>query len=208
MRLVPWLTLPLVSLFLLLSPALILSAADRVAASVVLLKLDNRYGFCSGFVISPRYVMTADHCMAAAASTSFATYIDDQPITEVWHDEGRDVAVVELPQPTVRPRLLVAKKPPGDLVITYGFPGGSDVIKSMIIVVVANGVPWGSNLGPWLIATPGEIPGMSGGPIVNQNGQVVSLNQQVMRSAQFPDPDFSLSRLIKPIYEASKQYWK
>lgn len=155
---------------------------------------------CTGFVIAPEYVLTADHCLLDGVVSVDGVLA----VEEVFHGgEAMDVAVIKLGKPTTRPAL----KPDMSRVLpltmlSYGYPNGQPTLKTIALKTSLGGFSFPDLWGWWIQAMPNIERGMSGGPIVNEAGEVVALNQLTSDAN-----GTTLSRLMGPIYEVTKEFW-
>lgn len=177
--------------------------SDPINRSVVGLVNENGLTFCSGFVIHPEYVMTADHCLAVVQG--FIRIDGVIAPEEVWHGgEKWDVAIVKLGAPTKRPPLKAAASIEGRDFKAYGFPGGKN---ELLVVELRSVLPWirlgvGDDDVYWFLYKPDVKAGMSGGPIVDVNGEVVGIGQ-IANDIEA----LSMSRVMSHIFEMTKEFW-
>lgn len=173
--------------------------AQRAVDSVVYIRGvqgDDTY-VCSGFVIDDKrgLVMTAEHCVKPELS------VDDVPSYVVFEDEKDDVAVLQTitDKPALRPELkpVVA----GEEVISIGYGYGFPVPQTRVLHVAAEQV-YVPDLKDYFIMydTP-IVGGMSGGPVVDSNGRVVSINQ-------LSDELSALDRTMDRLYKATSKFWR
>lgn len=131
-------------------------------------------GHCTAFSIDQGKALyaTAAHCYSESSMK-----IDDQDVKEVVKSVSDDILIVQGGKK--RPAIRVGQKPwVGMDVFPIGYGGGSPVPLFFSANVIHPRIdPFGGNYEPgWLIMNVGIVPGMSGGPIVNELGEVVSLN--------------------------------
>lgn len=174
-----------------------------VRRSIVALQNESGDIFCTGFVIDRqrRHVMTADHCLKQ----------QEQPIMnqkrgwEIYHIPDLDVAILKADAvwnvPALKPRMTILD---GDgKIAAYGYAWGKDVIRRIdgkITLPVFFFTPDGP---PFTLYTPNVIQGMSGGPVVDEDGLVVGINQMTRTN-----PNMSITRPMLFIYSLSKDYWE
>ncbi len=145
---------------------------DRVTSSIV--RITSSDGSCTGFVIETHLVLTADHCLGEDMEA------DKQPATVVSADEGTDLLLLFVPTlakpalafedvPVTRFEMLTA--------IGYGFGWTQPTVIRATVMLVSQAPDEG--VAPGIVVQGGYIHGMSGGPVVDDNGKVVSIAQQV-----------------------------
>lgn len=157
--------------------------ADRVLKSLVI--VENDHGLCTGFIIHTDYqddkdsydlVLTAAHCFGKDL------YADQEPARVKWKDEKKDLLVLQIGD-TGRPALRLAKDDPkpGEEVASYGYGYGTVTDKAIFrithvsakdLFIAADGIG-----GPLLATDATFVPGQSGGPVVNAEGEVVMIVQ-------------------------------
>jgi len=195
------LTLTLIFSLLFLSIGIAAPEAVDVSRSVVALK-QGKFVECSGFVIAPTYVMTADHCLEGA--TELYTVDGILAPEEVFHGGDKwDVAILRLATPTNRPPLRVATSVTLSTPLkAYGFPGGKDKLKVLDLRISLLAFHFDDPEVFWVAMQPDVKAGMSGGPIVNPAGEVLAI-------IQVASPGFktSVSRIVGPIWEVTKEFW-
>lgn len=147
---------------------------NRVQASVVRItgvQEDGPYT-CSGFVVRPQLVLTANHCLGVAMTA------DGGPTWAIRHsDTHTDLALLVVATPK-RP-LTFRGTDVGrfDTVHGIGYALGATYLTvSFSRVMAVHGMLDGLSL-PGLVVTPAYISGMSGGPVVDEYGEVVAMAQ-------------------------------
>lgn len=159
------------------------SVAERVAKSIVF--VEKTGGSCTGFVIhSDRrskdneqvdLILTAAHCDGKDLLA------DQRPAIVLNKNDKKDLLVLEV-EDTERPFLPVAKNDPkqGDEVVSYGFGYGLDrpLLRRSMISDDKTYIPEGGIGGPLMATDITFVPGMSGGPVVNEKGEVVMMVQR------------------------------
>ena len=146
----------------------------------------------SGFVLNKNGdIVTAEHVVSGAQRIS-VTFPDGHTAqaTLVGSDTGEDVAVIHVSVPASELRPLSVGDSStlqvGDGVVAIGSPFGlANTVTAGI--VSALGRPIGSPNG-WTIANAVQTdaainPGNSGGPLLNSNGQVIGINDQIETNA-------------------------
>lgn len=151
---------------------------QRVLASVYRIESDSGevnqrgekvlYG-CTGFAIWPNLLMTAGHC------TEFNTVIiNGWSATRMFYDKESGLAVLEVPNISV-PYLKLGSRPKqGTRVITVGYGRYAPHPLFFFGLFQGDFDPWDRNR-PYATYSATGMRGMSGGPIVNIKGEVVSV---------------------------------
>ncbi len=205
----------LVTLALLLAFLLPLDAAsvwvkvsDRVLKSlgrveITLMQEDSPValqGECTSFSINERkhYYLTAAHCFGNTL------LVNKQPATVIFRDEVKDVMVLQVPSlklKALRPALGVQT---GEDVGAYGYAYGWEFSFLKTGVVASPPVVQLQMFGlrPITLFSFPFIGGMSGGPVVNSDGLVVSVIQQSNR-----DGLASLGIALPSLIEAVGEFW-
>lgn len=185
--------LPLALSFLLMLPASLLAQninvwspiAEQVKKSTVQIQ-DGTRTFCTGWVINDKakggkddnkdvdYVLTAAHCDHPPL------FVEGVPATVKAKDGSKDLMVLEV-ENLDKPALQLADKDPsiGDEIASFGY--GYGLAEPMFRVAnVANDktyIPFDGVGGPLITINATFVPGQSGGPVVNHDGQVVMVVQ-------------------------------
>jgi S1-C subfamily serine protease len=159
--------------------------AEQVEKAIVTIGKDDTH--CTGFVINDQairkddskakvdYILTADHCDAPDLLA------DNMPAKVLYKDAKKDLLVLEVDD-TERPALKLAKSDPkiGDEVASYGY--GFALERPMFRVThIADDktyIPEEGIGGPFIVTDAVFVGGQSGGPVVNQAGEVVMIVQR------------------------------
>ncbi len=134
---------------------------------------------CSGFVINEPedYVLTAKHCGEDDLTKLVA--VDKIPAKVVATDIQKDLLVLHVPG-IDKPALHFATVPTvyGQVVASFGYGGGYErpMLRLSAVSQPAALVP-DAGPGEWVQFGSGFIGGQSGGPIVNEQGEVVAIVQ-------------------------------
>lgn len=143
--------------------------------------IEGAEGSCTGFVINEAkdYVMTAGHCdMSTKEKDSFL--VDNIPADIVSKDTKKDLLVLFV-KGIDKPALRLAKSDPrlGDEIASYGFGFGLERPLFRIMHVSDDEVRINEEGlgGPYIGTDSNFLPGQSGGPVVDENGDVVMIVQ-------------------------------
>lgn len=146
---------------------------DHVHDSIVRVT-DTEAIVCTGEVIAAERILTAAHCL----ENDGPFYTDGVLAKVLKVDEQADLAL--LSAPVHRPALVlrVETVPRFETFTGVGYAFGTrrlyDLrVQSLLIDVAPDGVRT-----PGLIMQTGYIPGMSGGPVIDDRGQMVGIIQQ------------------------------
>jgi S1-C subfamily serine protease len=154
------------------------SIAEKLNQSTIFIEVlegTELTGSCTGFMINTekRYLLTAAHCDGEKLLA------DGTQTYRVFKDERKDLMVLRASN-VDRPALALAKDNPdqGDLVASHGYGFGLE--KPMFRIAHISNVEMAieSISGPLIMVDGGFVPGQSGGPVVNENGEVVMIVQR------------------------------
>lgn len=127
---------------------------------------------CTAFVISDSEAVTARHCVLPLIFGPLGMLLDDdaQELKVIYVDHINDMAVIR-GDFKARQKLTLSVKlaVPGDTVTACGFPMGIRIKRCATTQVTHVDLFTTRLAGPL-------IPGMSGGPVLNEEGQVVGIN--------------------------------
>ncbi len=153
----------------------------------------ENFGYCTGFVVAPGVVMTANHCVFDQFGNQVAKdgIIRDGNLREhavvrvLGFDPLHDFAVLEVPTLNDVDAFEFAKSSrTGDPVFTVGNVYGEGI-------AIRNGIVSGETEDPsnpevkHLRFSAGASPGNSGGPVLNAHGQVIGLVSQKNESENY-----------------------
>lgn len=197
MRLRTALLTAVLALTLIMSPARALGAGQN--GSIVRLSINGGHGVCTAFVINQekRFYLTDDHCI----DTDMA--IGDASVEEVFHAPEIDIAVVQAVGPAgVALKPFLGEITQADGYVAKGFANGLETMTEIKTRVVFPIFAVDQTHGTWMLTWPTVIPGMSGGPVQNEAGEVITVVEVAS-----PRYNLSISRPMSVIYEATKPYW-
>lgn len=133
---------------------------------------------CSAFAIDNEreYVLTARHC--ASADPAQPTIVDLIPARVVADDVKRDLMVLQVPGLQRKALKLAAHDPAtGEEVASYGYGGGYAKPMLRIAHVANRRISLLGLDGEWVMVDGAFVGGQSGSPVVNAQGEVVSIVQ-------------------------------
>lgn len=151
------------------------SVIERVALSIGHIhdQIDGDESYCTAFAYAPGRYLTAAHCVGVLMTLDgVEAHIEKQ-------DNERDLAIVS--SPVLKPLLTLRDRPVGlfehvdGLGYAYDMAFLSDI---PLIVLVRNSAPSGSSIFPGIWFSGVLLSGMSGGAIVDKNGEVVGICQR------------------------------
>ena len=184
------------------------SVAEKSLKSTVSLQVqgETSSNFCSGIVIDNErdYVLTADHCVAAAAQRDYHFTVDGHTANTVLRDIPEDLAILrveDLDKPAFKPSKLTLKR--GDPIMALGFAYGLTEPQARISNVVYPNInlndAWCNS--ECIGVAIDHIGGMSGGPVVDKDGRLAGI-------VQFGDGKTGFGRTIKVILEHVGKYFE
>jgi S1-C subfamily serine protease len=156
--------------------------ADHAQNSVVRLTLflnDGREGVCTGVVIADKLILTAAHCTDEKDGNVVGINADDAPAQVVAVDEHFDLALLTsvAAQSERRPAITISDAPMfrGDHMTAIGYAGGATFLVQMHGTLMLQAAETSSDISPCVIASYIGIPGMSGGPVIDGRGRLISI---------------------------------
>lgn len=133
---------------------------------------EDAYSYCTGFVVAQQEVLTAAHCLAAELA------VDNIPADVIKADKYYDLALLRTD--TIKPALEFDNTQPQRfepliaIGYAFGWPSLTVLDEKMMMINFASD----EDTPPAMYMQGSLIHGMSGGPIVNESGQVVAMCQQ------------------------------
>lgn len=180
--------------------------ADKMLESTFQLRTFTDQGYCSGWVTNNKrnYAITAEHCVNSSWALEGGIVVDGFAVEVLEINEKSDWAVLRIPgidRPELEPQLRKAHV--GDEAAAFGFAYGHQqpVLRVGTISALEHDLSvWGLD-GLWTVTDQTFIGGMSGGPVVDIEGRVVSMVQR-------GNGDIGIGRSIQEIYKQTKKYWR
>jgi S1-C subfamily serine protease len=160
-------------------------AAVEQAQSATLLVNARRRLPASGIVYKPNLILTADHVVERDEEISVVLPDGDEfPAEVAGRDPGSDLALLRLAEECAAPIEAATIEPRvGQLVIALGRPSTAGIEASLGVVSAVNGpvrTRRGSTIERYIRTDAIPLPGFSGGPLVDVNGQVLGINTSGM----------------------------
>jgi len=150
------------------------SVIDQTQKSVYLVQGQKEYGrySCTGFLIADQLVLTAAHCtrgesMTVAGLAVHATVADDYYDLALLTVPIHGTPLLFREAPVVRFEALAA----------FGYAHGWTRITVAHVQVYHIDLIPGEGMRPGILVRPGHIGGMSGGPLIDEQGLVVGIIQ-------------------------------
>lgn len=150
-----------------------IALATRLEESVMQISAD-----CSAFSIDDDrdYAATAEHC--ANEDPSKPTIVDLVPSRVVATDAQYDLTVLHVPGMDKKPMFLAASEPKaGAEAGTWGFGYGMKKAGFIHLFVYNREMSLPGLDGEWIMFNGAFVPGQSGSPVVNAQGEVVGMVQ-------------------------------
>lgn len=155
---------------------------EATRSSIVRISGHTPFGetyICTGFVIQPNIVLTANHCLSPNMS------IDGVTADSSNGDSYYDLGIVNVK--TGRQSLQLREAPVimNEVLYGVGYANGWSVpiaIQEVVLIPNYNPFPNGSS---GIIGRAGYVHGMSGGPVIDINGLVVSIVQRGQDSLDY-----------------------
>ncbi len=154
------------------------ATADKLAQSLV--TVVSNQGSCTGWILNDHAKNDKDWIVTAAHCDGTDLYADNAPAKVVMKDRKHDLMVLEV-EDLDRPAVKLSGKAPqlAEEILSFGFGYGLE--KPMVrIAHISNTSIELPELegGPFVMIDAAYVPGQSGGPVVNAQGEIVSIVQQ------------------------------
>jgi S1-C subfamily serine protease len=166
----------------------------------------------SGFVVSPGLVATNAHVVAGIDHPTVYDGHGRYRATPIWFDPNLDFAVLRVPHLPEKPLpLKAATVPPSTKAAVLGYPGGGNFKAGPASVIdrfIASGrnIYGQGNTERRVYELKAKIiPGNSGGPLINADGQVVGV--VFAESTTYHNVGYALAmqKVVKEIHQARAQ---
>ena len=156
---------------------------ETALQSTVSIKTDIAQG--SGFFISPQYIVTNAHVLSGAKYAKIFTYDGKSRFSKlIGYDTNMDIALLKIDE--TYPTLELANSDDikaGEKVIALGNPLGLSFTATEGIVSAVN--RQGDNgLNAYIQTDVSLNPGNSGGPLIDNSGQVIGINNFKLSNAE------------------------
>ena len=183
------------------------SVLDRAVRSLVALTNQEGKIFCSGFVIHPDkdYIQTALHCITESEHLDWEINVDGKPSKLVFVSRLYDLAVLQ--SPTSKPHLLPTTKATVQGMMLTGLGHGLG-LKKVLFAPTRVRVPLHQQR--FVIVDEAFTSGMSGGPVIDEEGKVVSIVQKGYRVLPNGDPSRNIDYgvAVGIMLAAEGKFWK
>ena len=179
--------------------------AAKLKASSFSLKTWDGKEYCSGWVIDNRrdFGITADHCVHGGWAET-GIFVDGIEALKVDGNEELDYAVLWIPGIN-RPELKPQHNPlrVGWEIAAFGSAREAGMYDHLRVGIISAVNARVDDLeGRWTVFDQPGIGGMSGGPIVDTKGRVVSMTQRSDRRM------IGIGKSIGEIWRASRAFWR
>jgi S1-C subfamily serine protease len=154
------------------------ATADKLAQSLV--TVVSNEGSCTGWVLNDHAKGDKDWIVTAAHCDGSGLFADNAPAKVVMKDRKHDLMVLEV-EDLDRPAVKLSGKTPqlGEEIMSMGFGYGLE--KPMLrIAHISNPAIELPDVegGPFVMIDAAYVNGQSGGPVVNAQGEIVSIVQR------------------------------
>ena len=140
---------------------------------------DEQVYFCTGVIVGIIRVVAADHCVPPDYHTILVNGVPGSKVVKRKVDRAAYDGLILLDVPSgLGPIIKIAPREPkvGDLVTTLGYVDTGGNYVALRRSVASYGIPPTDKI----MALDGTlVKGMSGGPVINEQGELVGINQSV-----------------------------
>jgi len=140
-------------------------------------------GHGTGFLIEGKLVVTAYHVVSPSQGLRASVVFQDQEqahvVEHVVFDAVRDLAVLRTDTRKERPSLKLASSLPAVGAHVAAFKPGGGEIQGTVTAIGKTRIPGEAAECEMLQTTLNAVPGWSGGPVVNMEGEVVGINKRL-----------------------------
>lgn len=186
------------------------AAVEKAGAATVTINARQRMP-ASGFVWSADgLVVTANHVVERDEDITIGLPDGRSlPATLVGRDQGSDIALLKIEATDLSPAVRAAAAVKvGNLVLAVARPGQSGAMASFGAVSVVGGA-WrtatGGTIDGFVRADVAMLPGFSGGPLVNGEGEVIGLNSSTLgRGGGFTIPVAAIDSVVTSLQQHGK----
>lgn len=177
MKLLKILAILVFTLFCIASCGSTNSIVNKTRGSVVRIHIADptESGTCTGFVVTPTVVLTAAHCVGTTM------YGDGVATDVIKKDDYFDLAALKL---DLGKRPLILRDAPtqeGELVTGIGYALSWSIPIGIDVKVLLPNYALFPQYSAGVVTSGVFMPGMSGGPVIDRNGEVVAIIQRGMR---------------------------
>lgn len=164
---------------ILLSMGACATPVERTSASIIRLTSESGQGFCTGFMVAPNRILTASHCIENAV------FADGTPTQLIQKDDYYDLAVLSTVSAKHPLRIRVAPTTYDEPLkgIGYGFGWDKPLVTVFRVMIPNHKITPEAVSG--VIMQGQAIGGMSGGPLIDSQGQVVGINLRTYQGTTY-----------------------
>lgn len=153
---------------------------DSMSATVQIFSESGARG--SGFHIGDGYIVTAYHVIESPDyRIMWSDGSDFYQATLMAWNEGTDLALLRMNEYKNIPHLNISQESPkiGEIIYTIGYHFGVEELKLFNSGIMTNTIDLEGDLSDFMVFSSAINPGASGGPVLNENFEVVGINQLI-----------------------------